>query len=922
MNIRLFSVFLLLGLLTKVSAQIPTLNCPSDTTYYNSINCSATASYSITCDANCIGTTITQTDLSGFSSGDDFPFGYTYQEYTISNGSDSSTCSFYIIVVDTISPLIICPSDQTQYVDNNCETIMLDYKPLATTSDNCDSLIIKQSPVPGVVLSGTSSQTVTLIATDSSGNSSTCSFQLNLLDTIAPNITCLGTQNVSANANCEAILGDYTALMNVNDNCDPNPIVTQNPAIGTTIMTSQIVTMYATDNSGNLDSCTFLVIVDDNLPPSITCPPDSNVYTNANCEYSLADLTGYISVSDNCDPNLTIAQHPAIGTIFNGGDNPFISFNVTDLTGNASVCSYRILVVDTIPPSITCPGSQTEYVNANCQFVLTDYTGLSASSDNCSGSILIEQSPIPGTVMNGNTNSTITITATDIIGNFSTCQFNLVSLDTIPPIIIDCAPDTIKKADTNCVYIVEDYSNLITVSDNCQSSFVFSQNPAIGSSLNVGTSTQITVFAADSTGNSDSCSFMITVADLTAPTFDCPQNPNVPLDTNCAYIIPDYEQLLAPSDNCDPSFIFTQSISVADTLYGIGTQQTIALTATDIYNNINSCTFTITLTDTTSPTITCPGNQTIDLDLNCLYVVPDLIPQTITSDHCDPFPLITQSIPPGSTTGGINVLYLTSTDASGNSNTCAVNLYPNDTVPPVIACSDSIFSCDPLVSYSNPNGSDDCSLVTITQTDSTGLSSGSNFPTGISTLTYTAEDEMGNTASCNVYIEIYEPVNVDAGSDVIIEEGESTTLNATVTNGINLTWSPNFNMDNPYTEDPTVDPTFSTTYYLEAESIDGCTGIDSVIVFVTQVNELIINNIITPNGDGKNDTWDINKPSVLSGCPVSIFNRWGKLVWQSNSYNNQWDGTNNEGEPLPDGNYFYTIICNGNDFNGTVILMR
>ena len=315
-------------------------------------------------------------------------------------------------------------------------------------------------------------------------------------------------------------------------------------------------------------------------------------------------------------------------------------------------------------------------------------------------------------------------------------------------------------------------------------------------------------------------------------------------------------------------------------------------------------------------------NQTIDLDLNCLYVVPDLIPQTITSDHCDPFPLITQSIPPGSTTGGINVLYLTSTDASGNSNTCAVNLYPNDTVPPIIACSDSIFSCDLFVSYSNPNGSDDCSLVTITQTDSTGLSSGSNFPTGISTLTYTAEDEMGNTASCNVYVEIYEPVYVDAGSDIIIEEGESTSLNATVTNGINLTWSPIFNMDNPYTEDPIVDPTFSTTYYLEAESIDGCTGIDSVIVFVTQVNELIINNIITPNGDGKNDTWDINKPSVLSGCPVSIFNRWGKLVWQSNSYNNQWDGTNNEGEPLPDGNYFYTIICNGNDYNGTVILMR
>ena len=131
MNIRLFSVFL--GIISKVSAQIPPLIVLQIQLTTTAINCSATANYSITCDANCIGTTITQTDLSGFSSGDDFPFGYTYQEYTISNGSNSSTCSFYIIVVDTISPLIICPSDQTQYVDNTCETIMLDYKPLATT---------------------------------------------------------------------------------------------------------------------------------------------------------------------------------------------------------------------------------------------------------------------------------------------------------------------------------------------------------------------------------------------------------------------------------------------------------------------------------------------------------------------------------------------------------------------------------------------------------------------------------------------------------------------------------------------------------------------------------------------------------------------------------------------------------------------
>ncbi len=922
MSYQIFLFLSFFGLIFQITGQTPTLICPSDTTFYSSVNCTATANYNISCNLNCSGTNTTQTDLSGLTSGDIFPFGSTFQEYTISNGTDSSTCSFYVIVVDTVSPIIICPPDQTQHVDSNCETIILDYKPLAVATDNCDSLIIKQSPVPGVTLSGISSQTVTLIATDSSGNSSSCSFQLQLIDTIAPSITCLGTQNVSANANCEAILGDYTSLMTINDNCDPSPVVTQNPSIGTTITTSQNVTMYITDISGNIDSCTFLIIVDDNLPPTVICPPDSNVYTNSNCEYTLADLTGSLSVSDNCDPNLTIAQHPAIGTIFNGGDNPFISFNVTDLSGNASVCSFRILVVDTIPPTITCPGSQSDYVDTNCQFVLSDYTGLSSSSDNCLGAVLIEQTPISGTIINGNLTTSITLTATDIIGNFSTCQFDLISIDSISPVIISCANDTTKIADSNCVYLLEDFSSHLTLSDNCQNTFIFSQNPPIGSSLSVGTTTQIHIIASDSTGNSDSCSFTITVTDQTAPDFNCPQNPNVPLDSNCRYIIPDYQQLLSPIDNCDTNFSFTQSIPSGDTLVGIGTQQSIILTATDIYNNINSCSFTITLTDTTSPTITCPGDQTIDLDINCLYIVPDLTIQTTSNDFCDPFPVITQNIPPGSTTGGTNILYLTSTDASGNTNTCTINLFPNDTVPPIITCTDSISSCNPLILYTNPSATDDCSLVNITQTDSTGLTSGSTFPTGMTVITYTAEDEIGNTANCDIYIDIYEPVVIDAGPDLTIEEGESIIIDATVTNGTNINWTPNFNMDNPYTEDPTVNPTFSTMYYLEAESPDGCLGIDSVIVFVTQVNELIINNIITPNGDGKNETWNINKPRSLSGCPVSIYNRWGKIVWQSYSYNNDWDGTNNSGEPLPDGTYFYTINCNGNDFKGSVILMR
>ena len=135
-------------------------------------------------------------------------------------------------------------------------------------------------------------------------------------------------------------------------------------------------------------------------------------------------------------------------------------------------------------------------------------------------------------------------------------------------------------------------------------------------------------------------------------------------------------------------------------------------------------------------------------------------------------------------------------------------------------------------------------------------------------------------------------------------------------------WLPLYNIADANNEDPTISPLNSTTYFVTVESDDGCTASDSLIVFVTQITDIVINNIITPNGDGKNDTWDINKPSFISGCPVSIFNRWGKIVWESTNYYNNWNGENFNGELLPDGTYYYTIICQGDEYKGSILLIK
>ena len=818
---------------------VPTLTCPSDTTLFNNSICSQSLVYNINCAANCSSTTIYQSDNSGYSSNDPFPLGTTFQEYTITNGTDSSTCSFNITVVDTIHPEIFC----------------------------------------------------------------------------------LGTQNVSANINCQATLGDYTSIVSSSDNCG-TPSITQSPIPGTLISGSMNVTMYAVDASGNTDSCSFLILVDDNIPPTISCPTDSNVYIDTNCFYTLADLTGYISVLDNCDPSLTITQSPTAGTLFNIGTDPFISFNVTDISGNTSVCSYRISVIDSIPPSITCPANQSAFLDLNCTTSLPDFTSIVSSSDNCSGTVSVLQSPTAGTTINQSGNQLVSFISTDNYGNSNSCSISFNAIDTIAPVISSCINDTIRFTDSNCNYILEDFSSSLTLSDNCQNNYIFSQTPTAGTPLAVGSATLITISAADSSGNSSSCSFLIDVVDNTPPLLICPNNPNVPLNNDCQYIIPNFLNSINLNDNCDPSPSFTQSVTIGDTLTGLGFQQSIILTTSDSYGNTTSCSFIVTLTDTASPEIICPDTQYVDLDLNCLYQVPNFSGLTSSTDYCDPNPIITQSIPVGSSAGGVNTLNMISTDLSGNQATCPIVLIPNDTINPTITCPDDQSSCDPNISFISPTAFDDCGTVVLQQIDTTNLFSGSEFPIGITTLIFQAEDLVENLTTCSTQIEIFDYPSIDAGNDLTIDEGNSITIDATAQNASYIQWEPEYNIEDANSEDPTVGPLYSTTYYVNVESADGCSSTDSLVVFVVQINELIINNIITPNGDGKNDTWDINKPSIISGCPLNIINRWGKTVWNSTNYTNNWDGTDLNGNLLPDGTYYYTIKCQGEQYKGAILLIK
>jgi gliding motility-associated-like protein len=100
----------------------------------------------------------------------------------------------------------------------------------------------------------------------------------------------------------------------------------------------------------------------------------------------------------------------------------------------------------------------------------------------------------------------------------------------------------------------------------------------------------------------------------------------------------------------------------------------------------------------------------------------------------------------------------------------------------------------------------------------------------------------------------------------------------------------------------------------------GCVGSDSVRVFVG------MNEGFSPNGDGFNDTWEIDYLNELASVRIELFNRYGSKLWESDSPNiTNWDGTYN-GSEMPVGTYYYLITfdesSNKEPLTGPVTIVR
>jgi gliding motility-associated-like protein len=115
------------------------------------------------------------------------------------------------------------------------------------------------------------------------------------------------------------------------------------------------------------------------------------------------------------------------------------------------------------------------------------------------------------------------------------------------------------------------------------------------------------------------------------------------------------------------------------------------------------------------------------------------------------------------------------------------------------------------------------------------------------------------------------------------------------------------------------------SYQVLVTDANGCQEIQSVSVGISGPNCHQGMKVFTPNSDGKNDFFQItcvNEPNH-----IYIFNRQGGLVYETDNYQNNWIGVDNDDEPVPDGGYMWVLEEFGPGvaitlYKGTVILLR
>jgi gliding motility-associated-like protein len=171
-------------------------------------------------------------------------------------------------------------------------------------------------------------------------------------------------------------------------------------------------------------------------------------------------------------------------------------------------------------------------------------------------------------------------------------------------------------------------------------------------------------------------------------------------------------------------------------------------------------------------------------------------------------------------------------------------------------------------------------------------------------------------------VRVYSLPKINAGRDTIAEQGKSIQLKATGT--LTYSWTPAILLDNYLISNPNYIPQMPNQFVVWGQDENGCINRDTLFIDVKRDFEVTPYNLVTPDGNGMNDKWEIKNIVTYPENHVLILDSSNQVILDQENYSNTWDGRNKHGEMLPDGTYYYILSFKESDrqYKGFITLIR
>jgi len=720
-------------------SEAPTISCPDNI----SLAGGATV---VTWDAatftdNC-GASLSSSHVSGSS----FPIGCTTVTYTVEDNCGNSTaCSFDVCIANTCDgvPTISCPADYVGCPGSSISSSVTGNATASSNNSSCGQIIITHSDqtVETYNCQGAKKikRTWRAYYLDNSAEFVECEQFITLNDTTTPSIN-----NCPGNIN--GFIGETItwAEPTFNDNCSYT--VTQSHFSGTVFPEGcTTVTYTVTDDCGNAVSCDFIVCIQNACiaVPEISCPPDFIGCPGSSIDPSVTGNLNILSTNNNCGSIIICHEDEIIRNFACDGSMEIRrewKAVYSENEENPVYCYQTIKLEDRQNPSITnCPADITADEGTVINWTTPTFT------DNCTYTVSSSHS-------SGNTFplgcTTVTYTVTDGCGATATCSFNVcinAVCNEVP--VLNCPADYSGCPGTSTDTSVTGQATATATTNDC-GQIVVTHTDEIITAYNCTNANKIrrtwSAYYQDNASQVVTCEQIIDMNDNQAPTIaNCPVDISANEGETIHWASPDF------ADNCSYAVSSTHN---SGSTFPVGCT-TVTYTVTDGCGATATCSFDVCITAVCDdiPSITCPadyvgcpgtstnssvtGQPTVSSNsTDCGQVITEFSDEVLETYSCN---------------GGQRIRRTWKTyhaDNSTSAATCTQIIDLRDTQAPSISNCPANITVDEgqVVTWNDPTFNDNCSFnVNVSHT------SGTTFPTGCTTVTYTVTDPCGNTTTCS-----------------------------------------------------------------------------------------------------------------------------------------------------------------------------